>query len=122
MTRVKVIQSQQDWLLVEWQNGDNQPMRAWVTPGMVAEESGNSEAIVNHPEGGVLFGERWSELITASVSADEIERRLKNAGIWTVEDLQKRHKAALGIIQVVAGDLLQNLLSNARALQKGQEI
>jgi hypothetical protein len=53
---------------------------------------------------------------------DEIERRLKNAGIWTVEDLQLRHKAALGIIQAVAGDLLQNLLTNARALQKGQEI
>lgn len=97
-------------------------MRAWVTPAQVVEESGNSEAIVNRPEGGVLYGEQWSALITASVSADDIERRLRNAGIWTIEDLQLRHRAALGVIQAVAGDLLQNLLSNARALQKGQEI
>lgn len=121
MTRVKIIQRQQDWLLVEWLDG-NTPVRAWVTPDMVVEESGNSEAIVNRPEGGVLFGERWSALITASVSTDEIERRLYNAGIWTVEDLQLKHRAALGVIQAVAGDLLQNLLSNARSLQKGQEI
>lgn len=122
MTRVKVITRQRDYLLVEWLNGENLPMRAWVTPDMVAEEAGTSEAIVSHPEGGILYGEKWAALITASVNVDEIERRLKNAGIWTPEDLQLKHRAALGVIQTVAGDLLQNLLNNARALQKGQEI
>jgi hypothetical protein len=114
----KVVARHKDLALVEWQNGSTR--RAWVTPDMIVEDSGES-AIISHPDGGIPYGVDWSALFTASISADEIEARLYQSGIWTVEELQRQPNVALGILRHMAGDLLQNLLGNARALQKGRE-
>ena len=112
----KVIARQNGLMLIEWQSG-NEPNRAWVTPDMIVSESGRS-ATVRHPEGGIPYGADWASLVTTQVDADEIARRLRQAGLWTVEDLQARTNAARGVILAVAGDILQNLLTNARSVQR----
>jgi hypothetical protein len=112
----KVVLRHKDLLLVEWIDGVTR--RAWVTPDMVVEDLGNL-ATVLHPTGGVPYGVRWSELMTATISPAEVDARLKQSGIWTAEDLQQQPNVALGILRNLAGDLLQSLLANARALQKG---
>lgn len=112
----KVIARQNGLTLVEWQSG-NEPNRAWVTPDMIVSESGRS-ATIRHPEGGIPYGVDWAALVNTQVDADEIARRLKQAGLWTVEDLQRKTNAARGVINAVAGDILQNLLTNARSVQR----
>ena len=112
----KVIARQNGMMLIEWQSG-NEPSRAWVTPDMIVAESGRS-ATVRHPEGGIPYGVDWAALVSTQVDANEIARRLRQAGVWTVEDLQARTNAARGVILAVAGDILQNLLTNARSVQR----
>ena len=112
----KVIARQNGLMLIEWQSG-NEPSRAWVTPDMIVSESGRS-ATVRHPEGGIPYGVDWAALVNTQVDADEIARRMRQAGLWTVEDLQQRSNAARGVILAVAGEILQNQLTNARSVQR----
>lgn len=105
---------------MEWIDGDK-PYRAWVTPDMVVDDTGKL-ATIDHPAGGIPYGVDWSEFTRGQVSTDFINSRLHQAGIWTVEDLQAQVKVAQGIIQAAAGDVLQELLVNARAYQKNARI
>lgn len=101
---------------MEWIDGEK-PKRAWVTPDMVVDDTGKT-ATVDHPAGGIPYGVEWREFTTGQVNTSLIETRLHQAGIWTVEELQQQVKVAQGIIQAAAGDVLQELLVNARAHQK----
>lgn len=118
--QAKVITRQQGLILVEWVDGVH-PSRAWVTPDMVIEDAGR-QLTIRHPEGGIPYGVDWSVLISGYISTDEIETRLKQSGLWTVEDLQAQPNVALGVIRAVASDVLQELLTNGRALQKEARI
>lgn len=109
----KVITRTNGLTLVEWMDG-NHPNRAWVTPDMIVSE-GDASATVIHPAGGIPYGVDWSALISTQIDADEIEQRLKGAGVWTVEELQRNPRAAQGIISRVAAGVLQALLVNAQA-------
>lgn len=113
----KVITRSQGLRLVEWIDGEK-PYRAWVTPDMVIDDLGKT-AIIEHPAGGIPYGVDWREFTSGQVNTALIETRLHQAGIWTVEDLQRQVKVAQGIIQAAAGEVLQELLVNARAHQKG---
>lgn len=117
--QTKVINRQNRLLLVEWTDGATH--RAWVTPDMVVDDTGRV-ATIEHPQGGIPYGVDWSALLSGTISADEIKTRLYGSGIWTVEDLQAQPKVALGVIQAVAGNVLQELLTNARAYQKEARI
>lgn len=114
--QAKVITTQNGLTLVEWMDG-TKPSRAWVTPDMIEGEPGRS-ALITHPEGGIPYGERWSTLTSGYLSAEEIETQMYRSGLWTVEDLQQRPNEALGVIRAVAGNILQEILHNARAVQK----
>jgi len=114
--QAKVITTQNGLTLVEWMDGEK-PSRAWVTLDMIVGEPGRS-ATVEHPEGGIPYGERWATLVSGYLSTEEIETQLHRSGLWTIEDLQQRPNDALGVIRAVAGSVLQELLHNARALQK----
>jgi hypothetical protein len=114
----KVVSRQNGLLLVEWLGVDGvTPKRAWVTPDMVVSEEGRL-ATVDHPDGGIPYGVDWAELISGTISVSEIATKLKQSGLWTVEDLQRDPNVALGIIRAVAGDTLQTLLHNAREHQR----
>lgn len=114
--QAKTITTQNGLTLVEWIDGEK-PSRAWVTPDMIVGEPGRT-LTVEHPEGGIPYGVRWASFLSGYVSTEEIETQLHRSGLWTAEDLQQQPNVALGIIRAVAGNLLQELLHNARALQK----
>lgn len=114
--QAKVITTERGLTLVEWLDGEY-PNRAWVTPDQITDGAGR-HLTVFHPEGGIPYGVDWSELTSGMLNTTEIERRLHQANIWTVEDLQRQPNVALGVIRAVAGDVLQELLTSARALQK----
>jgi hypothetical protein len=114
----KLVTRHNDMALVEWiDDVDGSTRRAWVTPDMIVGEEGRL-VTVEHPNGGIPYGEDWSEFVSGHISAVEVENRLKQSGIWTHEDLQRQPNVALGIFRGLAGDLLQELLHNARAAQK----
>src|SRR3990172_2360007 len=92
----KLVTRQNDMALVEWiDDMDGGTRRAWVTPDMIADEEGRL-VTVEHPHGGIPYGEDWSEFVGGCISATEIENRLKQSGIWTFEDLQQNPNVALG--------------------------
>lgn len=115
--QAKVITRQNGLALIEWMDAGDSPKRAWVTPDMILD--GDAERItVQHPEGGIPYGVDWSTFISTHVDVGEIERRLRQSGLWTVEDLMRQPKVAQGVLYQIAGDMLQMLLHNARAYQK----
>lgn len=118
--QAKVIAVQNGLTLIEWMDGEK-PNRAWVTPDQIDGEPGRS-ALVTHPEGGIPYGVAWATIISGYISPTEIETKLHQAGLWTVEDVQQRSNEALGVLRAVAGNLLGELLHNARALQKEARI
>lgn len=113
----KVITRQNGLALIEWLDTQAAPHRAWVTPDMIQSRDGE-RITVQHPEGGIPYGVDWSTFISNNVDVGDIERRLRHSGIWTVEDLIQRPKIALGVLNQIAGEMLQTLLHNARAYQK----
>ena len=105
---------------MEWIDGEK-PYRAWVTPDMVVDDTGKT-ATIDHPTGGIPYGVDWRDFTSGQVNTALIETRLHQTGIWTVEDLLAHPHEARGIIQAAAGDVLQELLVNARAYQKDARI
>lgn len=116
----KVINRHKGLTLVEWLT-DGALHRAWVTPDMITTE-GDASVEVESPETGIPYGVTWSRLISANIDLKQLEAKLRNAGIWTVEDLQANPKKALGVLQLFAGDKLSELLASSRAYQKDAQV
>lgn len=73
-----------------------------------------------HPEWGIPYGEDFSALVNPAATGESIDRELKRAGIWTVEDLLANPNGAAGALQRAYGVDLAALLGAARAIQKGR--
>jgi len=113
----KVIQRKNGILLVEWID-QGTPNRAWVTPDMIAEDSGAS-AIVDNPAAGIPYGVDFARLIVLSTTPEDIDREFKRRGIWTIADLRARPQEAVSAIQAAYQMDLGRVLQAAKAYEDG---
>lgn len=104
---VKVITRIDGHALIEW--ADDAGLNRSIVP--VNKVQGSA---CDHPEWGVPYGEDWAALLS-ELNVELLVSELHRRGIWTADDLQANHKAALGAIHTVAGDLFNSLLSSAKA-------
>lgn len=111
--KTKVITAHNDITLVEWMD-KGLYLRAWVTPDMIVRIEGQS-AIVDHPEAGIPYGERWSQLCNQDITPAMVENALRQSGIWTLEDLQAKPKELHGAVSTLAGAVVRDLLANVKA-------
>lgn len=109
---VKIILRKNNITLVEWTEGD-QLKRAWVTPDMIATESG-AVANVFNPSAGIPYGVNFAEMITLSATPADVDREFKRRGIWTIADLRARPQDAKAAIQAIYGVDLARVLQAAK--------
>ncbi len=109
---VKTLQERNGTALVEWIE-DGQTQRALVPTSELSEDGDCA-----HPERGLPYGVNFADLIHIAVQPTDIDRELKNAGVWTVDDLLSKPKLVQGAIIQAYGAVLKDLLRNARAQQR----
>ena len=107
---VKLISENNGTALIEWME-EGEPQRAIVPANQVSE--GGECA---HPERGLPYGLNFAEYITSTVTPADIDKQLKNAGVWTAEDLLHKPKLVQGAISAAYGAVLQDLIRNVRQL------
>jgi len=95
---VKVIRVTGEGALVEYAV-KGEPRRVTVPKDLVQEGKAEDETL----EAGVPYGVPWERLETAKVTPASIARALRNAGIWTCDDLRTKQMAAVGALQAVYG-------------------
>lgn len=108
---MKIIKTAGKSTLIEWELENGAPYRAWV-PADAVEDCESWHL-------GIPYGVPWSEVVTLNkVEGHEIERALRNAGLWTYEDARKRPQAILGILQSLLGMDLAQILIAAKSYEE----
>ena len=107
---VKLISENNGTALIEWME-EGEPQRA-IVPSREVSEGG--ECL--HPEWGLPYGLNFADYITVTVTPADIDRELKNAGVWTADDLLRKQKLVQGAISAAYGAVYQDLFQNVRRL------
>ena len=107
---VKLISENNGTALIEWME-EGEPQRA-IVPSREVSEGGECA----HPERGLPYGLNFAEYITITVTPADIDRELRNAGVWTADDLLHKPKLVQGAISAAYGAVLQDLIRNVRQL------
>lgn len=95
--------------LVEWAEG-GRPMRVTV-PAELVDDMGTADPA--DLAQGAPHGLPWESIGAGRTTPERIADALRNAGIWTVEDLRARPQAAVGALQSAFGIDLAALLGFA---------
>lgn len=69
-------------------------------------------------EMGIPYGLPWESIVTLSVTSETLAERLREAGLWTVEDINANPRAVYGALQAAYGVDLAAILQ-AAANHKG---
>ena len=72
-----------------------EPRRVTIPANLVRDGKAEDETL----EAGVPYGVPWERLETAKVTPASIARALRNAGIWTCDDLRTKQQVAVGALQ-----------------------
>lgn len=117
--RVTVVGKRGQAVLVEFQQGGLR--RVYVPRDAVMDEEVDDGAL----EAGIPYGVPWEEFVqVVGVTPDDLADALRRRGIWTAEDLQKRHDAALGALMALTGltlAALRKAASQYRNMEVGNE-
>lgn len=109
MVKVKVIETRGQSALIQCVV-DGELVRKIVPRSDVI----NGEVDEFNLETGIPYGIPWADLITISVTPEDFQRELRNAGIWTFEDLKTKQQLAVGAIQSAIGVHLGTLNNVAK--------
>ena len=94
-TEVKVISVQGESALVEWLDGEGLH-RVHVPLRLVAADGHVSARTLGR---GIPYGVEWEQVEVAPVEAGALAQALREAGIWTQQDLSRNQRMVLGILQ-----------------------
>ncbi len=107
---VKLLSENNGTALIEWLE-DGELQRA-IVPAKEVSNGGECA----YPERGLPYGLNFAEYITITVTPADIDRELKNVGVWTADDLLHKPKLVQGAISAAYGAVLQDLIRNVRQL------
>lgn len=91
---VQVIRVQGKAALVEYGEG-GEPLRATIP---LEEVAGDRKVQAEVLESGVPYGLPWEEAPVGKVTGRHVARALRNAGIWTAEDLRTHQREAIAAL------------------------
>lgn len=95
-TAIRVVRVQGKAALVEYGEG-GEPLRVTIPLGEIADD-GKVQADVLRS--GVPYGLPWEEAPIGKVAGRHVARALRNAGIWTAEDLRTHQREAIAALAV----------------------
>lgn len=109
LTEVQILQRGNDLVLVQWLDADEILQRAWVDKSYLRDQTGRSAKMAN-PASGVPYGVEFHRILKLKATAKDIERELKNRGIWTSDDVRTRPQEVIGALIAVFGVDLASLI------------
>ncbi|HCB12253.1 MAG TPA: hypothetical protein DEP36_01590 [Gammaproteobacteria bacterium] len=107
---VKILSITNGTALIEWLE-DGEIQRSLI-PATEVDAAGECQ----FPERGLPYGIEWRDYVTATITPDDIQRSLRNAGIWTVQDLLRRSGEAQGAVNAAYSVILRDLIRYTRHL------
>ena len=113
LVQVSRIAHNAESVLVEWVDR-GKPIRGWLPKDAV---------INNEVEKAVLaaatpYGVPWEEMKLPAIDPEELALNLRNAGIWTKQDLDTKRQTALGALLKTAGIALAEIAEFAKDKEK----
>lgn len=102
LTDVRIIQQNNDLCLVEWINGDDILQRSWVERDALVDAAGRN-AKVEDPRQGIPYGVEFWRLVDIKMTSKDLDRELKQRGIWTLADLRARPNEVVGALVAAHG-------------------
>lgn len=115
---VTVLRASGKSVLVSWVDTAGQEQRGWL-PADKLSSTLLREDVVSQA---APYGLPWAELLAPrSISAEELEHALRNAGVWTGEDAARHPSAVIGALQAVYQIDLAAVLSAANKATKKKE-
>ena len=102
--KVKIVSHQAHSVLVEY--FDNGMPKRCVLPAQVMTGEYVSQKELDR---GVEFGAPWDE-IGLDATPEKLCANLRNAGVWTVDDLRRKPEVVIGVLQATYGVDYQTLL------------
>lgn len=118
LTDVQIIQRNNDLALVQWTNHHNILQRSWVAERLLVDVAGHSARVAN-PEQGLPYGvEFWRMIGEIKISSKDVDRELKQRGIWTLADLRARPNEVVGALVAAHGVDLATIFQAAIRYEK----
>lgn len=120
---VTIITRKGQAVLVEYQR-DGGPARASLPVSSVLAGPGDSLGWTSQEEldRGIDYGLPWAELVKGqTITAEAIERALRAAGIWTIEDYYKKPGMVMGAMISLLSPVMVNLQNSVQRI-KNKEI
>ena len=114
MINVTVVQRNGQAKVVEWLDGDGKVSRGRI-PADKEVDGQVDEAVLDRA---MAYGLPFARFITLQATPEAVEERLHQVGIWTAEDLEKKHAAAAGALMAVYGVDLAALKAAVRVYLK----
>lgn len=112
--QVRVVEVRGPSAVVEFAGGLK---RAIIPLEEIEEDSVSAETL----ELGVPYGAPWESLVQLKATPQQLADELRRNGIWTIEDLERNPRAAIGALQTVYGaDLSALLLAAHKEVNHGQ--
>lgn len=99
---VRILQGQNDLVLVEWEDKDRILRRNWVARNSLVNITGRN-AQVRNPASGLPYGVEFWRLVEMKASPKDLDRELKIRGVWTTADAQTRPNDVLGALVAAYG-------------------
>ena len=115
---VQVVRHSGQAALVEFADA-GKPMRVTLPDDLLEGDGGLCTADPADLAAGVPYGLPWEKATTGRVTPEKIAGALRNAGIWTAEDLKRQPRAAIGALQAAYGVDVAALM--AFAAESGKE-
>lgn len=103
--------------VVEWQDDDGNINRSIFPESALMVENGTT--YVEAVEEGQPYGIDWADYIHTKMGPKAIAAKLRNKGIWTLEDLQKKTPVVTSVFNEAASVNLQSFRESA--LRQGKD-
>jgi hypothetical protein len=110
---VSVLKRDGDVVLVEWVR-DGEAFRGYLPQAML----GDSGVAEDELEAAMPYGIPWADVLTINASVSDLNKRLKNAGLWTAADVQNNPRVVIGAIQAAFDVDLTKVLIAARQFEE----
>lgn len=105
LIEVEIIGRKGQAVLAQWTDEDGRLHRVSIPATLVQPGIDDEKGLFFVPAGelelGAAYGVPWAQLITFQASAEALERKLYEAGIWTVDDLRVGTQLAISALQSV---------------------
>lgn len=116
-TEVREVFHKGSQVVVEWRDSNGDVHRSIFPEDVVVSQNGR--VYVEAIEEGQPYGIDWEDYLQTRMGPDAIAAKLRNKGIWTLEDLRQKTPVITGVFNEVSSLNLQSFKESV--LRQGKD-